>query len=90
MGDASTRRKNRIIDSGTWESELREISEAIDSRSSQALLCIRITLGSCVYTLTPGLRAPHWKILTLKHLSTWAWASESLRSTQVMLIHSDV
>ena len=37
-------RKKRIIDWGTLESELKETSEVIDSRSSQALLCVGITL----------------------------------------------
>ena len=44
-GSSIMGRKNRIINWGTLESEGKEISEAIDSRSSQALLWFCITLG---------------------------------------------
>lgn len=39
--------KTESLTWGTLELELKETSEAIDSRSSQALLCVSITLGAC-------------------------------------------
>ena len=44
-GSSIMGRKNRIINWGTLESEGKETSEATDSRSSQALLCVCITSG---------------------------------------------